>query len=107
MSDLMPEAAAYWRTVEDTAREVLAAYSYREIRFPMLEKTELFARSIGAATDIVEKEMYTFEDRNGESLTLRPEGTASCVRAGIENGLLHNQIQRFWYNGPMFRHERP
>jgi histidyl-tRNA synthetase len=107
MNDLLPEAAAYWRAVEDTARDVLAAYGYREIRFPILEKTELFARSIGAATDIVEKEMYTFEDRNGESLTLRPEGTASCVRAGIENGLLHNQVQRFWYCGPMFRHERP
>jgi histidyl-tRNA synthetase len=107
MNDLLPEAAARWHAVEDTARQVLEAYGYREVRFPLLEKTELFARSIGAATDIVEKEMYTFEDRNGESLTLRPEGTAGCVRAGIENGLLHNQIQRFWYAGAMFRHERP
>lgn len=107
MNDLLPEAAARWRVAEDTARQVLEAYGYREIRFPLLEKTELFARSIGVATDIVEKEMYTFEDRNGESLTLRPEGTAGCVRAGIEHGLLHNQIQRFWYAGAMFRHERP
>ncbi len=107
MNDLLPEAVARWRVVEDTARAVLGSYGYREIRFPILEKTELFARSIGDATDIVEKEMYTFEDRNGEHLTLRPEGTAGCVRAGVENGLLHNQVQRFWYAGPMFRHERP
>ena len=107
MNDLLPDAVGRWRMVEDTARRVLDAYGYREFRFPILEKTELFARSIGAATDIVEKEMYTFEDRNGESLTLRPEGTAGCVRAGIENGLLHNQVHRFWYTGPMFRHERP
>jgi histidyl-tRNA synthetase len=86
---------------------VLSAYGYREIRFPILEKTELYRRSIGEVTDIVEKEMYTFDDRNGDSLTLRPEGTAGCVRAGVENGLLHNQYQRLWYAGPMFRHERP
>lgn len=86
---------------------LLARYGYREIRFPILEQTELFKRSIGEVTDIVEKEMYTFEDRNGDSLTLRPEGTASCVRACDQNGLLHNQIQRLWYAGPMFRHERP
>jgi len=86
---------------------VLARYGYSEIRFPILEQTELFKRSIGEVTDIVEKEMYTFEDRNGDSLTLRPEGTASCVRACNQNGLLHNQIQRLWYAGPMFRHERP
>jgi histidyl-tRNA synthetase len=86
---------------------VLTAYGYREIRLPLLEKTELFARSIGEVTDIVEKEMYTFSDRNGDSLTLRPEGTAGCVRASIEHGLLHNQSQRLWYSGPMFRHERP
>ncbi len=107
MNDLLPEAAARWCVVEETARQVLEAYAYREIRFPIIESTELFARSIGDATDIVEKEMYTFEDRNGDSLTLRPEGTAGCVRAGISNGLLHNQIQRLWYVGPMFRHEKP
>lgn len=107
MNDILPEAAERWRYVEEVARRVLAAYGYREIRLPALEKTELFDRSIGTSTDIVEKEMYTFEDRNGESLTLRPEGTAGCVRAGIEHGLLHNQVQRLWYAGPMFRHERP
>jgi histidyl-tRNA synthetase len=107
MNDLLPDAVPHWQRFERVAREVLGAYGYAEIRLPLLEKTELFARSIGAVTDIVEKEMYTFEDRNGDSLTLRPEGTAGCVRAGIENGLLHNQVQRFWYQGPMFRHERP
>lgn len=107
MNDLLPEAAAVFARIEAAARAVMAAYGYREIRLPIVEKTELFARSIGEVTDIVEKEMYTFEDRNGESLTLRPEGTAGCVRAGIENGLLHNQVQRYWYAGPMFRHERP
>jgi histidyl-tRNA synthetase len=88
-------------------RNVVHAYGYREIRMPLLEKTELFKRSIGEVTDIVEKEMYTFDDRNGDSLTLRPEGTASCVRACMQHGLLHNQQQRLWYAGPMFRHERP
>lgn len=107
MNDLLPEAVERWQLVEATARDVLYAYGYREIRLPILEKSELFARSIGSQTDIVEKEMYSFEDRNGENLTLRPEGTAGCVRAGIENGFLHNQIQRLWYAGPMFRHERP
>ncbi len=107
MNDLLPDVIEHWQRVEDVSRDVLHAYGYREIRFPVLEKTELFARSIGQDTDIVEKEMYTFEDRNGDSLTLRPEGTAGCVRAGIENGLLHNQMQRFWYAGAMFRHERP
>ena len=107
MNDLLPEAVEHWQRIETTARDVLGAYSYREIRLPILEKSELFARSIGRQTDIVEKEMYSFEDRSGENLTLRPEGTAGCVRAGIENGLLHNQIQRLWYAGPMFRHERP
>jgi histidyl-tRNA synthetase len=107
MNDLLPEAVERWQLVEATARDVLHAYGYREIRLPILEKSELFARSIGQQTDIVEKEMYSFEDRNGENLTLRPEGTAGCVRAGIENGFLHNQIQRLWYAGPMFRHERP
>jgi histidyl-tRNA synthetase len=107
MNDLLPDTLGHWQRLEATARELLTAYGYREIRLPLLEKTELFARSIGAVTDIVEKEMYSFEDRNGESLTLRPEGTAGCVRAGIEHGLLHNQQQRLWYAGPMFRHERP
>ncbi|MGE5241187.1 MAG: histidine--tRNA ligase [Bacteroidota bacterium] len=107
MNDLLPEACERWQRIEDVARETLHAYGYREIRLPILEKSELFARSIGSLTDIVEKEMYSFEDRSGENLTLRPEGTAGCVRAGIENGFLHNQIQRLWYAGPMFRHERP
>jgi histidyl-tRNA synthetase len=88
-------------------RTVLSRYGYDEIRMPIVEMTELFKRSIGEVTDIVEKEMYTFEDRNGDSLTLRPEGTAGCVRAGLENGLIFNQTQRLWYQGPMFRHERP
>lgn len=107
MNDLLPDTVIYWRRIEDVARRIMIAYGYREIRLPQLEKTELFKRSIGAVTDIVEKEMYTFEDRNGDSLTLRPEGTAGCVRAAIENGMLHNQVQRLWYAGPMFRHERP
>lgn len=107
MNDLLPDTLALWQRIEQAAEAVLAAYGYREIRFPILEKTELYKRSIGEVTDIVEKEMYTFEDRNGDSLTLRPEGTAGCVRAGIENGLLYNQVQRLWYAGPMFRHERP
>jgi histidyl-tRNA synthetase len=107
MNDLLPDSLGLWQRIEHTIAGVLSAYSYREIRFPLLEKTELYRRSIGEVTDIVEKEMYTFEDRNGDSLTLRPEGTAGCVRAGIENGLLHNQQQRLWYAGPMFRHERP
>jgi histidyl-tRNA synthetase len=93
--------------LEAILRNLMAAYSYREIRMPLVENTALFKRSIGEVTDIVEKEMYSFEDRNGESLTLRPEGTASCVRACLEHGLLHNQQQRLWYMGPMFRHERP
>jgi len=107
MNDLLPDAVERWQQIETAARDVLHAYGYREIRLPIVEKSELFARSIGSQTDIVEKEMYSFEDRNGENLTLRPEGTAGCVRAGIENGFLHNQIQRLWYAGPMFRHERP
>ena len=107
MNDILPSDTPYWQQMESTIRGVLNAYSYSEIRLPLLEKTELFKRSIGEVTDIVEKEMYTFDDRNGDSLTLRPEGTASCVRAAIENGLLHNQTQRLWYHGPMFRYERP
>jgi len=88
-------------------RRILQSHGYQEIRFPIVEKTELFKRSIGEVTDIVEKEMYSFLDRNQEMLSLRPEGTACCVRAGIEHGLLYNQIQRLWYSGPFFRHERP
>jgi histidyl-tRNA synthetase len=107
MNDLLPDTLGLWQHIEQAACAVLSAYGYREIRFPILEKTELYRRSIGEVTDIVEKEMYTFDDRNGDSLTLRPEGTAGCVRAGVENGLLHNQYQRLWYAGPMFRHERP
>jgi histidyl-tRNA synthetase len=107
MNDITPEDTPYWQQLESTIRAVLASYGYQEIRFPIVEKTELFKRSIGEVTDIVEKEMYTFEDRNGDSLTMRPEGTAPCVRASIQNGLLHNQLQRLWYMGPMFRHERP
>jgi histidyl-tRNA synthetase len=106
MNDLLPEVTPYWQEVEKTMKTVLSGYGYQEIRFPIVEKTELFKRSIGEVTDIVEKEMYTFEDRNGDSLTLRPEGTAGCVRAAMQNGML-NQTQRLWYMGPMFRHERP
>jgi histidyl-tRNA synthetase len=107
MNDLLPEQSATWQYLERTVAEVLGRYSYREIRFPILEQTELFKRAVGEVTDIVEKEMYSFDDRNGDSLSLRPEGTAGCVRACTENGLLHNQTQRLWYSGPMFRHERP
>lgn len=107
MNDCLPEQSAKWQIVERCIRQVVASYGYQEIRTPIVESTDLFKRSIGEVTDIVEKEMYTFEDRNGDSLTLRPEGTASCVRAGIEHGLLYNQQQRLWYMGPMFRHERP
>ena len=106
-ADVLPEQTPLWRFVEDTVREVLSGYGYQEIRLPLVEKTELFRRSIGEVTDIVEKEMYTFDDRAGDSLTLRPEGTAGCVRAGIEHGLLHNAQPRLWYAGPMFRYERP
>ncbi|MFH0344573.1 MAG: ATP phosphoribosyltransferase regulatory subunit, partial [Chromatiales bacterium] len=107
MKDILPTDAARWRYLEEAVRAVLASYGYEEIRLPIVEHTALFRRSIGEDTDIVEKEMYTFADRNGDSLSLRPEGTASCVRAGLEHGLFHNQIQRLWYAGPMFRHERP
>ncbi|MCP4042355.1 MAG: histidine--tRNA ligase [Gammaproteobacteria bacterium] len=106
MNDIPPDQTPHWQRLEDTVRHILVSYGYEEIRFPMLEKTELFSRSIGEVTDIVEKEMYTFTDRNGDSLTLRPEGTAGCVRACIQNGLLRTQ-QRLWYMGPMYRHERP
>jgi len=107
MNDLLPEQSATWQYLERAVADVLGRYSYREIRFPILEQTELFKRAVGEVTDIVEKEMYSFTDRNGDSLSLRPEGTAGCVRACTQNGLLHNQTQRLWYTGPMFRHERP
>lgn len=107
MNDILPSQSRRWQYVEAVIRGVVASYGYEEIRMPVVEQTDLFKRSIGEVTDIVEKEMYTFEDRNGDSLTLRPEGTASCVRAGNEHGLLYNQQQRLWYMGPMFRHERP
>jgi len=107
MQDILPAQKKLYRRVEDTARAILDAYGYQEIGLPQLEQTQLFQRSVGEDTDIVAKEMYTFEDRNGDSLTLRPEGTAGCVRLAEENGLLFNQVQRFWYTGAMFRHERP
>ena len=107
MHDVLPEQTPLWQAVEQSMRDVLGIYGYSEIRLPIVEKTELFKRSIGEVTDIVEKEMYTFEDRNGDSLTLRPEGTAGCLRACLEHGLLHNQVHRLWYYGAMYRHERP
>jgi histidyl-tRNA synthetase len=107
MPDILPEHTPAWQRLEREVAEVLASYAYREIRLPIVEPTELFARSIGEVTDIVEKEMYTFTDRNGDSLTLRPEGTASCVRAVLQHGLLQQLPLRLWYAGPMFRHERP
>lgn len=107
MHDILPEQSPRWQYAEKAIKQVLASYCYLEIRLPIVEKTELFKRSIGEVTDIVEKEMYTFDDRNNDSLTLRPEGTAGCLRACLEHGLLHNQVHRLWYYGPMFRHERP
>jgi len=107
MNDILPGQTPMWQFLETTVRQVLKSYGYQEIRMPVVEQTELFKRSIGEVTDIVEKEMYSFDDRNGDSLTLRPEGTAGCVRAGEEHGLLFNQTQRLWYTGPMFRYERP
>ncbi len=107
MHDVLPDQTPLWQYAEKIIREVLSGYGYSEIRLPIVEKTELFKRSIGEVTDIVEKEMYTFDDRNGDSLTLRPEGTAGCLRACLEHGLLHNQVHRLWYYGAMYRHERP
>ncbi|MGS2716755.1 histidine--tRNA ligase [Eionea flava] len=107
MNDLLPQHSATWQYLESTVSSVLDLYRYQEIRFPIMENTDLFKRSIGEVTDIVEKEMYTFADRNGDSVTLRPEGTASCVRACEQHGLLYNQTQKLWYHGPMFRYERP
>lgn len=107
MNDCLPTQSPLWQKLENTVKNVISAYGYNEMRMPIVEMTHLFSRAVGEETDVVSKEMYTFEDRNGDSLTLRPEGTAGCVRAGIENGLLYNQEQRVWYMGPMFRHERP
>ena len=107
MHDILMQDTPHWQYMEESISSILRQYAYQEIRLPIVEKTELFKRSIGDNTDIVSKEMYSFDDRNETSLTLRPEGTAGCVRAGIEHGLFHNQTQRLWYIGPMFRHERP
>lgn len=107
MNDLLPEDTAKWQQVERVLRSQVRSFGYQEIRMPVLEKTPLFSRAIGEVTDVVEKEMYTFVDRQGDSLSLRPEGTAGCVRACLEHNLLYNQEQRLWYMGPMFRHERP
>ena len=107
MHDVLPPDSSVLRAIEQASQNLLQQYGYQEIRMPLLEQTELFKRSLGEVTDIVEKEMYTFNDRNGDSLTLRPEGTASCVRAGIQHGFLYGQPQRLWYCGPFFRHERP
>ncbi|MFC0308147.1 histidine--tRNA ligase [Gallibacterium trehalosifermentans] len=107
MNDYLPSDTPLWQWVESKVKQRLSSYGYAEIRMPIVESTPLFARAIGEVTDVVEKEMFTFNDRDEESLTLRPEGTAGCVRAGIEHGLLYNQEQRLWYIGPMFRYERP
>lgn len=107
MHDILPAEIAAWQLLEATASDVFATYGYEEIRIPLLEKTEVFTRAIGVATDVVEKEMYSFEDRNGDSLSLRPEGTAGVVRAVLQNGMLYGSPLRLWYQGPMFRHERP
>ena len=107
MNDLLPPGTATWQAIESILRDLLNAYGYAEIRVPLVERTDLFKRSIGEVTDVVEIEMYTFEDRNGESLTLRPEATAGIVRACMTNGLLHNQRQKLWCSGPMFRYEKP
>jgi histidyl-tRNA synthetase len=107
MHDILPGDIAAWQHLERTAADVFSSYGYDEIRVPVLEQTELFTRAIGATTDVVEKEMYTFEDRNGDSLSLRPEGTAGIVRAVLQHGLLYGAPLRLWYRGPMFRHERP
>ena len=107
MNDLLPGESSIWQQVEGVLRQTLASFGYSEVRMPLVEKTGLFCRAIGEVTDVVEKEMYTFEDRSGDSLSLRPEGTAGCVRACLEHNLIYNQEQRLWYMGPMFRHERP
>ncbi len=107
MNDILPQDVHYWHRLEKTAEEVFAAHGYEQIRVPLLEKTDVFTRGIGSATDVVSKEMYSFDDRNGESLSLRPEGTAGVVRAALQNGLLYGPVTRLWYGGAMFRYERP
>lgn len=107
MNDTLPTETPLWRYIEKKFSDCVSQYGYQEIRFPLLENTALFSRTIGEGTDIVDKEMYTFDDRNGESITLRPEGTAGCVRACIEHGLVHHQQQKLWYSGPVFRYEKP
>ncbi|SVE05931.1 uncharacterized protein METZ01_LOCUS458785, partial [marine metagenome] len=107
MNDILPDQSLSWQYLESVFQRIVRQFGYQEIRFPIMERTELFKRSIGEVTDIVEKEMYTFDDRNGDSVSMRPEGTAGCVRAANQHGLLYNQQQRLWYSGPMFRHERP
>jgi histidyl-tRNA synthetase len=107
MNDILPEDIHFWHKLESTAEQVFSAFGFEQIRMPLLEKTEVFTRAIGSATDVVSKEMYSFDDRNGESLSLRPEGTAGVVRAALQNGLLYGPVRRLWYNGAMFRYERP
>ena len=107
MNDITPREIRSWQIIESSIRKVFSSYGYEEIRFPIVEKVSLFNRSIGESTDIVTKEMYTFEDKKGEEIALRPEGTASCVRAAISNNLLRTDSRRLWYMGPMFRYERP
>ena len=107
MNDLLPENTSVWQQVEKVLRDTLSSFGYSEVRMPVVEHTNLFCRAIGEVTDVVEKEMYTFEDRSGDMLSLRPEGTAGCVRCALEHNLIYNQEQRLWYMGPMFRHERP
>ena len=107
MNDVTPSEVSVWQFVEASIRSIFASYAYDEIRIPIVEQTELFSRSVGESTDIVSKEMYTFEDRNGDGIALRPEGTAGCVRACLENDLLRVDSPRLWYMGPMFRYERP
>lgn len=106
-NDVLPADSALWQHLFDTARDLFQAYAYREMRVPVVESTALFKRAVGEVTDVVEKEMYAFEDRGGEHIALRPEFTAGLVRAGIEHGLFHNQQQRIWCAGPVFRYERP
>ncbi|MFA0056185.1 histidine--tRNA ligase [Vibrio echinoideorum] len=107
MNDCLPTQSPLWQKVESAVKSVVSAYGYNEVRMPIVEETNLFSRAVGEETDVVSKEMYTFDDRNGDSLTLRPEGTAGCVRSCIQNSLINRDEQRLWYMGPMFRHERP